>query len=101
MATSSQGLRCGGICSREQSSESALSALNISISTRTVSDSVDALAWGGSIEMVQGRGRLIESKFLSQFLSQLRMRGERQRGRLWAWEKERRLEVQVLVSLAA
>lgn len=43
MATSSHGLHHGGICSRLPSSESALSALSISIVTSTESESVDAV----------------------------------------------------------
>ena len=42
IATRRYGLRHGGMVTRDPSSESALSALNISIATRTVSESVDA-----------------------------------------------------------
>ena len=42
MAKSKYGLRHGGICTSEPSSDNALSALNISMATRTVKDKVEA-----------------------------------------------------------
>merc|ERR1712023_430290 len=45
IAASSHGLTHGGMVTSEPSSEIALSALNISIVTRTDSDSVDALTF--------------------------------------------------------
>ena len=49
----------GGTTSSEQSSESALSALNLSMVTSTVSDSVDALVFP-SVKKIEATSPMLE-----------------------------------------
>merc|ERR1719486_1372443 len=54
MATSSQGFAHGGICSNDPSSERALRALSISITTSTESERVEAVALPLAVKYAHG-----------------------------------------------